>query len=610
MRKLPLVFALFSASLPAVAAEPARVAVLGGQVFVNHGLVGVGRIPAAQRDRFGETFGSFSAFAFQPGTWRRERDGSYRGILYGQPDRGYNGAGTTNYIPRYNRLAVTFRPASAGAATQDQVLLELVDSVRYAEADGRPFTSLDPVSAGTGSRPGFPSLPQAFNGRLSLDAEGIVVNADGSVWVSDEYGPYVFRFSAEGRLLSALRPPEALIPRRGGADSFASNNPGAGQPAPSPADPVTGRQNNQGLEGLALSPDGKTLFTLLQSAARQDGGTGGTGPRRHTRLLAYDVTGAEPRLTGHYVLALPTFMVGTATRVAAQSEILALNNQQILVLARDGNGRGLANPVSAYRTILVYDLRGATNLLGTAYETAGTPVAPGGNLVAGIVPASSTPLVDLNEAAQLARFGLNNGPVDNANTLSEKWEALALVPALDPAAPDDWFLFVGNDNDFITTAGFQDGGTYSERLDNDNMVLVYRLSLPTRLANSSSRGMAGAGEAAHIHGFVVTGARPRPVLIRAVGPSLAAYGVAGLLADPQLAVHDAAGRRIALNDNWAEADATVVRVAASRAGAFPLTEGGRDAAVIAQLDPGAYTVTASAATGAGGLVLVEVYELP
>jgi hypothetical protein len=283
MRKLPLVFALFSASLPAVAAEPARVAVLGGQVFVNHGLVGVGRIPAAQRDRFGETFGSFSAFAFQPGTWRRERDGSYRGILYGQPDRGYNGAGTTNYIPRYNRLAVTFRPASAGAATQDQVLLELVDSVRFAEADGRPFTSLDPVSAGTGTRPGFPALPQAFNGRLSLDAEGIVVNADGSVWVSDEYGPYVFRFSAEGRLLSALRPPEALIPKRGGADSFASNNPGAGQPAPSPADPVTGRQNNQGLEGLALSPDGKTLFTLLQSAARQDGGTGGTGPRRHTR---------------------------------------------------------------------------------------------------------------------------------------------------------------------------------------------------------------------------------------------------------------------------------------------------------------------------------------
>jgi hypothetical protein len=222
MRKLPLVFALFSASLPAVAAEPARVAVLGGQVFVNHGLVGVGRIPAAQRDRFGETFGSFSAFAFQPGTWRRERDGSYRGILYGQPDRGYNGAGTTNYIPRYNRLAVTFRPASAGAATQDQVLLELVDSVRFAEADGRPFTSLDPVSAGTGTRPGFPALPQAFNGRLSLDAEGIVVNADGSVWVSDEYGPYVFRFSAEGRLLSALRPPEALIPRRGGADSFGS----------------------------------------------------------------------------------------------------------------------------------------------------------------------------------------------------------------------------------------------------------------------------------------------------------------------------------------------------------------------------------------------------
>ena len=50
----------------------------------------------------------------------------------------------------------------------------------------------------------------------------------------------------------------------------------------------------------------------------------------------------------------------------------------------------------------------------------------------GITPATSTVLVDMNDAAQLAKFGLNNGPQDNANTLSEKWEALALVPALDP----------------------------------------------------------------------------------------------------------------------------------------------------------------------------------
>ncbi|MEY4687376.1 MAG: hypothetical protein RIR76_1399 [Verrucomicrobiota bacterium] len=591
------------------AAEAPRVGALGGQLFVNHGLVGVGRMPAGQRDRFGETFGSFSAFTFQPGSWRRESDGSYRGVLFTQPDRGYNGAGTTNYVPRFNKVEVTFRPAPGGSTAQNQVALQLVDTVRFTESSGTPFTSLDPVSAGTGSRAGLPPLPQAFNGRLSLDAEGIVVNADGSVWVSDEYGPYVYKFSADGRLSGVIRPPEALVPKRAGADSFASNNPGAGQPAPVPADPVTGRQNNQGLEGLSLSPDGRTLFTLLQSAARQDGGTGASGPRRHTRLLAYDVTGAEPRLKGHYVVALPTFLVGSATRVAAQSEILALNNHQILVLARDGNGRGLANTVSAYRSVQVHDISTASNLVGTPYESATTPVAPGGNLVAGVVAATSQVIVDLNDPAQLAKFGLNNGPVDSVNTLSEKWEALALVPAHDPFAPDDWFLFVGNDNDFITTNGFQDGTAYTEKFDNDTMVLVYRLTLPSRLANSSSRAVVSGSDGFHIHGFVVSGARPRTMLIRAVGPTLANYGVAGSAADPQLVVHDRAGMKVDGNDNWTDAGAAVVREAGARAGAFPLVEGSRDAAVVVNLDPGAYTVVVNAA-GQGGVVLTEVYELP
>ncbi|NBW87722.1 MAG: hypothetical protein EBR23_13090, partial [Planctomycetia bacterium] len=131
-------------------------------------------------------------------------------------------------------------------------------------------------------------------------------------------------------------------------------------------------------------------------------------------------------MKGHYVLELPTFLVGAATRVAAQSEIVALNNHQILVLARDGNGHGLANPVSAYRSIQIHDFSEATNLVGTSYETTATPVAPNGILVAGVAAGTSTVLVDINDAVQLAKFGLNNGPVDNDNTLSEKWEALAM----------------------------------------------------------------------------------------------------------------------------------------------------------------------------------------
>jgi hypothetical protein len=600
----------------ALVAQPVTTVTVNQQTFVNQGLVGVGRMPADLKDKFGETFGSFSAFTFQPGSWQRNANGSYSGTLFAQPDRGYNVAGTTNYVPRFNKITVAFTPAPAGSTAQNQVGLTLADTIKFSESDGTPMTSLDPTSAGTGTRAGLPAMPQAFNGRLALDAEGIVVNADGSIWVSDEYGPYIFRFTADGRLISAIRPPEAITPKRGGADSFASNNPGPGQAAPVPADPTTGRQNNQGLEGLSVSPDGRTLFALLQSAARQDGGTGGTGPRRHTRLLAYDLTVAgNPTLKGEYVVALPTFLLGTATRVPAQSEMLAINNTQFLVLARDGNGRGVANPTSLYRSILVYDISSATNIAGTAYDTPTTPIAPGGVLAAGIVPATSAVLVDLNNTAQLVKFGLNNGPVDNVNTLSEKWEALALVPAFDPGAPNDWFLFVGNDNDFITTNGFQDGAPYAAALDNDNMVLVYRVTIPTRLANVASRALTGPGQSAHVLGFVVSGARPKAMLVRGVGPALTPFGITNALPDPSLTIFNAAGQAVFTNNDWSgsvagAATAAELATAATRAGAFALPANSRDAALLVQLDPGAYTAVVSDASGATGVSLVEVHEVP
>ena len=600
----------------ALIAQPVTTVTVNNQTFVNQGLVGVGRMPADLKDKFGETFGSFSAFTFQPGSWQRNANGSYSGTLFAQPDRGYNVAGTTNYVPRFNKITVAFTPAPSGATAQNQVSLTLTDTIKFTESDGTPMTSLDPTSSGTGTRAGLPAMPQAFNGRLSLDAEGIVVNADGSIWVSDEYGPYIFRFTADGRLTSAIRPPEAITPKRGGADSFASNNPGPGQAAPVPADPTTGRQNNQGLEGLSVSPDGRTLFALLQSAARQDGGTGGTGPRRHTRLLAYDLSVAgNPTLKGEYVVALPTFQLGTATRVPAQSEMLAINNTQFLVLARDGNGRGIASATSLYRSILVYDISGATNIAGTAYDTTTTPIAPGGVLAAGIVPATSAVLVDMNNAAQLAKFGLNNGPVDNVNTLSEKWEALALVPAFDPGAPNDWFLFVGNDNDFITTNGFQDGAPYAAAFDNDNMVLVYRVTIPTRLANVASRALTGPGQSAHVLGFVVSGARPKAMLVRGVGPALTPFGITNALPDPSLTIFNAAGQSVFSNNDWSTpaagaASAAELAIAATRAGAIALSANSRDAALLVQLDPGAYTAVVSDASGATGVSLVEVHEVP
>lgn len=608
---LSTIFAL-SATL-ASAQVPASTAVLNGQRFVNQGLVGVGRIPAATRDKYNETLGSFSALTIDTSTWRRNGDGSYSGTLFMQPDRGYNNPNTTNWRARLFKLAVTFTPAASGAQ-QNQVGLTVSDTLLLTEADGTPMTALDPTNSGTGTRAGFPPLPQAYNGRLSIDAEGLVRLPDGSFFISDEYGPYLYKFSADGKLLSAIRPPAAWIPQRNSADSFSADSPGVGQPNASPSNPTTGRQNNQGMEGLTLSPDGRTLFGLLQSATRQDGGTGGSSATRfNTRLLAYDITGATPRLKAEYVVQLPTFRNATgATVVAAQSEFLAINNTQFLVLARDsGNGHTLATPTSLYRKILVYDVSQATNIAGTKFDDPATPLAPNGVLDASVTPAVRTEFIDLNDATQLGKFGLHNGPADDANNLSEKWEALALVPALDPAAPNDYFLFVGNDNDFITQNGLQDGTAYVAAGENDSMVLVYRLTLPGRLLNVSSRAQTGTGSAAQVVGFVVDGPRPKTLLIRGVGAALAAFGVTGAATDPTLSLFTSTGSSIGSNDNWSDnANVADIRSATSRTGAFTLADGSKDAALLVTLDPGSYSAQVSAGAAGSGVALLEIYEVP
>jgi len=439
---------------------------------------------------------------------------------------------------------------------------------------------------------------------------------DASFYISDEYGPYIYRFSADGKLRSATRPPAAFIPQRNGADSFASNNPGPGQPIPAPVDPVTGRQNNQGLEGLSLAPDGKTLFALLQSAARQDGGTGSASTTRfNTRLLAYDITGDTPALKGEYVLQLPTTKTAAgATLVCAQSEILAINNTQFLVLARDA-GFGHTYPIATatYRNILVYDITGATNIAGTKFDDPASPIAPAGVLDASIKPAARTEFINLNDSAQLAKFGLHNGPTDDNNNLSEKWEAMTLVPALDPAAPNDYFLFVGNDNDFITQNGLQDGVTYAHPsgMENDSMLLVYRLTLPGRMLNVSSRAQTGTGATSHIAGFVVTGPKPKQLLIRGVGPTLAGFGVAGSLADPTLAIFNGASQPVATNDDWGStANLPDLRAATTAVGAFVLTDASKDSALLVTLDPGVYSAQVNGVGGTTGVSLLEIYEVP
>src|SRR6185369_8945732 len=116
------------------------------------------------------------------------------------------------------KISIRFTP---GRSSQDGVAATLADTALLTDAAGTPLTGLDPEAGGVRKAAGgFPDLPQAKNGRIALDPEAIVRLADGGYFISDEYGPYIYRFSAEGKMLSAIRPPDAFIPIRKGEPHF------------------------------------------------------------------------------------------------------------------------------------------------------------------------------------------------------------------------------------------------------------------------------------------------------------------------------------------------------------------------------------------------------
>ncbi|RZK03626.1 MAG: autotransporter domain-containing protein [Novosphingobium sp.] len=469
--------------------------VLGGVTFSNKGLQGAGRLDANTRDFRNETLGSFSGMAIDLKSWRRNADGSYAGGIYTLPDRGpFDGA--IDYRNRVHTSNITFKPLAAGSAalpqstaSQSQVTITPTGGFVLTDTTGSYMTGRDP-GANTVTRGGI-VYPLATDGtaagHIALDAEAIAFRPDGTFYVSDEYADGIYYFDATGKQIGAIQTVNAMLPRNAaGAIDFNSTNPG-----------VTGRRNNQGLEAMALTPDNKKLAVIQQSATVQDTNGANQQTRNNTRILVYDVSNnATPtQPIGHYVLQLPIFnnngSGGAADRTAAQSEMLALNDSQFLVLARDGLGRGVAANASTsttpvYKSILLVDTKGATNLAGTTYETGTTPVATNGTLVPSIVAVQQVELINMLNPVQLSRVGMNitRLPVSTPTTISEKIEAMALAPVLEENAPQDFFLFVGNDNDFQGT-NIQFNGTpgTSGALDgsgnNDSVMLVYRLTLPT-----------------------------------------------------------------------------------------------------------------------------------
>ena len=450
----------------------------GGRTYVNHGLVAVGWLPATTRDFNGESLGSFSSMALSD--WKKNADGSYSGVLRTLPDRGPNNVGpivgTTDYANRVHTHAITLVPGKS-------LIIAPTGGFLLKDQTGQSFTGKDP-GAGVLERDGvrYPSPASGEGaGKISMDSEAIAYLPDGGFYVADEYAAGIYLFDKTGKLTGAIETVPAIKPIKKGVLDF------GGEKAP-----TTGRRHNQGLEALTISPDGKRLIAVLQSATMQDQSSN-NATRSNTRVLVYDIAGTRlPKAPiGHYVLQLPTVREAgdgqPADATAAQSEALALSDSRILVLARDGNGRGKGTAnAPVYKSILLVDLSVATNLAGTPYEQDVTPVAKNGVLNPDIKPAAQAELVNLLNPTQLARFGMDLAVSPSTPTsLPEKLEALALASVLDKAAPHDVFLLVGGDNDFATATGRVAGWDFDASLkgatgtgDNDNLILVYRLTLP------------------------------------------------------------------------------------------------------------------------------------
>lgn len=487
-----LKIAAWSLLCPALALG-ANAFTVGEPTFVDQGLVGSGRLPAGTVDFLGDTLGSFSSLAIDKASWHRVDD-HYEGLLWTLPDRGRNDPTKDlfyDYAARLHRFRIKFTPYSgeplpADIRSQRQVTIVPDGGLELRDFRGQPFTGADPGD-GTVRQNGvlLPSPRKGIgSGKVAIDCESLQFTRNGSFYIGDEYSARVFFFNPKGELRGVIEPPAAVEPRTDGKINFNSL-----------VAPDTGRRNNQGLEGMSLSPDGTRLFVALQSALMQDSAVNPSDSkdasgRINTRVLVYDVSTAPTpsQPVGHYVVQLPAYngagKDGRKNRTAAQSEIRALNSKQFLMLARDSNGLGTDNddPI-VYKSVLLVDITGATNLAGTKYETGTETVlrAPDATaLKEGIRPARSAEFINMLDATELARFGLNTStsPKNQPLTLSEKWEAMDVVPALDPQQPDDAFLIIGSDNDFIARHCVMSGEQCDSSFDNDELLLVYRLTLP------------------------------------------------------------------------------------------------------------------------------------
>ncbi len=334
-------------------------------------------------------------------------------------------------VPEYSPTIGEFRWTGDSLAWVRDVTLRLGDGGRITGRPNPPGPGSIGESAVTMDGQELPPDPHG------LDTEGLVAMADGSFWVSDEYGPWLLNFGPDGRLRERAGP-------------FAAS----GRMLPMV---LAARRPNRGMEGLTLIPGTTRLLGLMQSPLDNPKRAGRKS--RSVRLVGYDPgTGASEQFV--YLLDDPGYRT---------TEIAAVSATSFLVLEIDGKVPGDSTAPSRFQRVFQVDLGSATDVSDPVNGARGRlfgartleEIPPDSLAAAGVIPVRKRLLLDLLDPA----IGYPHA----------KPEGLAIL--------DEHTIAIANDDDFGIAGDGRGGMVANLRPDGElesNEVWLFRLAAPLR----------------------------------------------------------------------------------------------------------------------------------
>lgn len=379
------------------------------------------------------------------------------GVFLAVPDRGpFDGRTDVPYLDRFHFLHMTVdQTAVFPPVTRSSNIITTFLDTRFLKAEDHK---------------NFVGDAYAFLDGLRFDPEGVVPSRDGNFFVSDEYGPFINEFNRQGHLVRRIPVPSkfllvdepcnapAVVPPNCGTKTGDVDTDGNSREL-YPANNTFGRQANRGMEGLAITPDGRTLVGIMQNALLQDNGlrlNPDTGfPQRrgfNNRILTYNLETGD---THEYVYPMDAVNDGKGV-----NEILAINNHEFLVLERDnrtffpvsGDPDDVDEPniKRLYRIDLnkpgLTDVSNIPSLPRQVSELASA-------FEPDIIPVTKTLFLDLLNPKYVVATNAPGGPVTTIkDVVAEKIEGLAWGPNL----PDGrQLLYVISDNDLTPASPTQ-----------------------------------------------------------------------------------------------------------------------------------------------------------